>query len=47
MFYFISGPLALLRPGLAVVNAGGVGFKLTISDRTYDTLSPSSASNAE
>lgn len=47
MFYFISGPLALLRPGLAVVNAGGVGFKLTISDRTYDTLSPSSAGNAE
>lgn len=47
MFYFISGPLALLRPGFAVVNAGGVGFKLTISDRTYDALSSASAGNAE
>ncbi len=47
MFYFISGPLALLRPGLAVVNAGGVGFKLTVSDRTYEALSPAAASNGE
>ncbi|MBQ8356250.1 MAG: Holliday junction branch migration protein RuvA [Clostridia bacterium] len=47
MFYFISGKLALLRPGFAVINAGGVGFKLTVSDRTYDTLSPSSANGSE
>lgn len=46
MFYFISGPLAFLRPSFAVINAGGVGFKLTISDRTYSTLS-SSAAGAE
>ncbi|MBQ8342417.1 MAG: Holliday junction branch migration protein RuvA [Clostridia bacterium] len=47
MFHFISGPLALLRPGFAVINAGGIGFKLTVSDRTYDTLSPASATGAE
>ncbi|MBR6727477.1 MAG: Holliday junction branch migration protein RuvA, partial [Clostridia bacterium] len=47
MFYFIKGPLALLRPGFAVVNAGGVGFKLTVSDRTYDALSPAAATGAE
>lgn len=39
MFYFISGELALLRPGFAVINAGGVGYKLTVSDRTYQALS--------
>ena len=47
MFYFISGKLALLRPGFAVINAGGVGFKLTVSDRTYETLSPAAASGGE
>ena len=43
MFYFIRGTLALLRPSLAVVESGGVGFKLTVSDRTYDALSPAAA----
>lgn len=47
MFYFISGKLALLRPGFAVINAGGVGFKLTVSDRTYETLSPAAANGGE
>ena len=47
MFHFVSGPLALLRPGFAVINAGGVGFKLTVSDRTYDTLSPSASTGKE
>ena len=47
MFYFISGNLSLLRPGIAVVSAGGVGFKLTVSDRTYDALSPSAQDNKE
>lgn len=47
MFHFISGPLSLLRPGFAVINAGGVGFKLTVSDRTYDALSPASPTGAE
>ncbi len=47
MFHFIKGKLALLRPTLAVVEAGGVGFKLTVSDRTYNSLSPSAAGNGE
>lgn len=47
MFYFIRGALSLLRPSLAVVESGGVGFKLTVSDRTYDALSPSAADNKE
>ena len=47
MFYFIRGALSLLRPTLAVIEAGGVGFKLTVSDRTYDALSPSAADNKE
>ena len=47
MFYFVRGTLALLRPSLAVVESGGVGFKLTVSDRTYDALSPAAADNKE
>ena len=47
MFYFIRGALSLLRPSLAVVESGGVGFKLTVSDRTYDALSLSAADNKE
>ena len=39
MFHFLRGPLVLLRPGLAVLDVGGAGFKLTISDRTYHALS--------
>ena len=41
MFHFIRGSLALLKPGFAVLDAGGVGFKLNISDRTYSALSAS------
>ena len=40
MFYFISGALEHLFPNTAVLNAGGVGFKLTISNNTYDTIAP-------
>ncbi|MBQ8718330.1 MAG: Holliday junction branch migration protein RuvA [Clostridia bacterium] len=43
MFYYISGKLALLQPGFAVVDAGGVGYRLTISQNTYDSLPRSSA----
>ena len=39
MFYYISGKLALLDPVFAVVDAGGVGYKLTISLTTYSFLS--------
>ena len=38
MFYFIKGRVALLKPGFAVLEAGGVGYKLTISERTHQSL---------
>lgn len=44
MFYFISGKLAHLEReqdrGFAVIDAGGVGYKLTISGTTYDRMPP-------
>lgn len=38
MFYFISGKLAHLDASFAVVDAGGVGYKLTISQATYSQM---------
>lgn len=40
MFYFIQGKLALLDPTFAVIDAGGVGYKLTISQTTHDAMPP-------
>ncbi|MBE6589629.1 MAG: Holliday junction branch migration protein RuvA [Ruminococcaceae bacterium] len=40
MYHYISGRLALLENGVAVVDAGGVGYKLTISGTTYDAMPP-------
>ena len=44
MFYFINGKLAHLEReqdrGFAVIDAGGVGYKLTISGTTYDRMPP-------
>lgn len=44
MFYYISGKLAALEReldrGFAVVDAGGVGYKLTVSGTTYDRMPP-------
>lgn len=40
MFYYISGKLAHLESGIAVIDAGGVGYKLTISGTTYDAMPP-------
>ena len=40
MFHYISGKLALLAQGVAVIDAGGVGYKLTISNTTYDAMPP-------
>jgi Holliday junction DNA helicase RuvA len=40
MFYFISGKLAMLDPTFAVIDAGGVGYKLTISQHTHDNMPP-------
>ena len=47
MFHFIRGNLALLKPGVAVLDAGGVGFKLTISDRTFSALSANGEGEAK
>ncbi|MBR3879358.1 MAG: Holliday junction branch migration protein RuvA [Clostridia bacterium] len=38
MFYYISGKLALATPSIAVIDAGGIGYKLTISENTYNSL---------
>ena len=38
MFYYVSGELAYLDSGVAVVDAGGVGYKLTISLLTSESL---------
>ena len=38
MFYYISGKLAHLENGVAVIDAGGIGYKLTISGTTYDAM---------
>ena len=46
MFYFIRGELALLEHNFAVVDAGGVGYKLTISGTTYSALAHSTSSEA-
>lgn len=40
MFYYISGKLALLEPNLAVLDVGGIGYKLTVSGTTYDAMPP-------
>ncbi len=45
MFYYISGKLALIEPSCAVIDASGVGYKLTISLTTYSFLS--NAKNAD
>ena len=40
MFYHIRGSLEHLDPTFAVVEAGGVGYKLTISQTTHDAMPP-------
>ncbi len=40
MFYYIAGKLAYAAPTTAVIDAGGVGYKLTISENTYNALPP-------
>ena len=39
MFYYINGNLAKLDGSFAVIDAGGIGFKMTISKSTYYRLS--------
>lgn len=38
MFYHISGTLCHREPGVAVIDCGGVGYKLTVSDTTAAAL---------
>ena len=38
MFYYIEGKLGYLAYGTAVIDAGGVGYKLTVSDNTYSAI---------
>lgn len=45
MFYYISGKLAHLDPAFAVIDAGGVGYKLTISGTTHAAITGGSASS--
>ncbi len=40
MFYYIQGTLAHLDPAFAVIDAHGVGYKLTISGTTHDNMPP-------
>ncbi len=40
MFYYIQGTLAHLDPTFAVIDANGVGYKLTISGTTHDSMPP-------
>ena len=47
MFYYISGKLAKLDAAFAVVDAGGVGFKMTISKSTYYRISTKSEENVK
>ncbi len=38
MYYYLNGTLAELSANMAVIDCGGVGYLLTISGTTYDTL---------
>ena len=38
MFYYINGKLAHLEPTCAVLDVGGVGYKLTISGSTHSAM---------
>ncbi len=38
MYYYISGELVLAEPNIAVVDAGGVGYQMTISGNTLGKL---------
>ena len=40
MFYYLKGFLTHLENAVAVIDVGGVGYKLTISGTTYDAMPP-------
>lgn len=39
MFYYISGKLTLLRSDFAVIDCGGVGYRLSVSATTHSRIS--------
>lgn len=41
MIYSVSGTLVVCESGLAVVEAAGVGYQLSVSDRCFGALTPS------
>lgn len=45
MFYYLNGALVHLENGLAVLDVGGVGYKLTVSATTYDAMPPRNSAN--
>ncbi len=47
MYYYISGTLAFASLSTAVVDAGGVGYRLTISSHTLGKLSGKEGSNVK
>ena len=38
MFYYLNGELALTEGNIAVIDCGGVGYKLTVSQNTLNFL---------
>ena len=46
MFYYIQGTITLLEPTFAVLDVGGVGYKLTVSGTTHERLSSSGSDKA-
>ena len=38
MFYYLRGKLTVLQSDLAVLDCGGVGYKLTIPASTFSAL---------
>lgn len=46
MYYYLNGFLALLEPDRAVVDCGGVGYLVSITRKTYDSLAAGGAFNA-
>lgn len=44
MFYYLEGKLSLPAPGFAVIDCGGVGYKLTVSATTRQAVSTKTGS---
>ena len=38
MFYYLQGPIAILEPGMAVVDCGGVGYACSVTAYTAAQL---------